>query len=48
MIMPYSTNFVYKKPPGLLLLLRYARTHRHSHQWIPAILNILARRGCDA
>jgi hypothetical protein len=28
----------------LVSLLAYARSHRHSAAWIPAILNILARK----
>jgi hypothetical protein len=30
---------------GLHLLLTYARTHHHSHQWIGAIATLLMREG---
>ena len=30
---------------GLLILLDYARQHRHSYQWVGAILTILQRQG---
>jgi hypothetical protein len=31
--------------PGLLSLLTYALQHRHSAQWVSAILAILSREG---
>jgi hypothetical protein len=32
-------------PASLLMLLAYAHTHRHSSQWIGALMNLLQRRG---
>lgn len=31
--------------PPLLTLLHYATTHKHSRQWVGAILTILAQKG---
>jgi hypothetical protein len=39
----YQLDPVYRKF-GLLTLLRYAKQHAHSRQWIGAITLILARR----
>jgi hypothetical protein len=38
----YPPSNVYS---GLLYLLAYAHTHRHSHQWVAPLMNILRRGG---
>jgi hypothetical protein len=47
-ILAHSSNHDHSEisnHPGLLTLLAYAHSHRHSSQWIGAILTIFERKG---
>jgi hypothetical protein len=42
-IIPHSGKSAFPNMQGLLILLEYARSHRHSRLWVGAIQMILAR-----